>query len=67
MTRTAVAVLQTPWDCRWSLPRVPLTGLMDCCEPETIWVCVRTGVRRPVDADQCETCPHWEADEGRTN
>jgi hypothetical protein len=67
MTRTAVAVLQTAWDCRWGLPRAPLAGLMDCQKTGSIWVCVRTGSCRSIDETECENCPRWEADEKRTN
>jgi hypothetical protein len=61
MPRTAVASLQTIWDCRWSLPGYRLSGVDEHQQPEKLWVCVRTGRRRGVTAEECEYCPHWEA------
>jgi hypothetical protein len=60
MSTIAIAVLQTPWDCRWSRfgrmrsrgPNRPAEGL---------WVCVHgNGAGRPIDVSECETCPYWE-------
>ena len=60
MSRIAIATLQTPWDCKWSR-----FGRMHSARPdalvEGLWVCVHgDGVRRPIDASRCETCPYWE-------
>ena len=60
MSRIAIATLQTPWDCKWSR-----FGRMHSARPdarvEGLWVCVHdNGVRRPIDASTCETCPYWE-------
>ena len=64
MAGTAIATLQTIWDCRWSRPSYRLIGIPDQVQPEKLWVCVRTG-RRSVTEEECETCPHWEAVPGR--
>lgn len=54
MTTTAIAdTLRTPWDCRWS-------RFADRPRPAALWVCEYTGVRVPIDAVDCATCPHWE-------
>jgi len=63
MPNISVAVMQTVWDCRWSRPGYRLSGVDDAKQPETVWVCVRTGRRRPVTDDECDTCHQWE----RTN
>ena len=63
MTRTATMTLQTTWDCRWSRPGYRLTGVEEAEQPEAVWMCVRTGHRRPVTDEECATCPLWEADE----
>ena len=60
MSRIAIATLQTPWDCKWSR-----FGRIHSARPdaqvEGLWVCVHgDGVRRPIDASTCETCPYWE-------
>ena len=60
MSKIAIATLQTPWDCKFSR-----FGRMRIARPdarvEGLWVCVYPdGVRRPIDASTCETCPHWE-------
>jgi hypothetical protein len=60
MPTTAVATLQTAWDCRWSRPGYRVAGVPDQFQPETFWICVRTGERRSFDPVECETCPHWE-------
>jgi hypothetical protein len=60
MQHTSVAALQTVWDCRWSRPGYRLSGVEETRQPESVWVCVRTGRRRPVTNEECETCPHWE-------
>jgi hypothetical protein len=66
-TTTAIATMQTAWDCRWSRPGYRLTGVRETDQPETLWVCVRTEGRRPVWETDCEGCPHWELDDTRTN
>jgi hypothetical protein len=54
MTTTAIAgTLRTPWDCRWS-------RFADRPRPGALWVCEYTGVRVPIEAADCATCPHWE-------
>lgn len=63
MATTAVATLQTAWDCRWSRPGHRLTGVPDRLQPETVWMCVRTGTRIPVEASRCETCSDWQAED----
>jgi hypothetical protein len=60
MARTAIATLQTIWDCRWSQPGHRLNGVPDAKQPEGTWVCVREGARRTIDEDECATCAHWE-------
>jgi hypothetical protein len=67
MTKTAVATLQTPWDCRWSRPGFRLAGVNESLQPEGLWMCVRTGRRREVTDATCESCPHWELDNRREN
>jgi hypothetical protein len=60
MSRTAIATLQTPWDCRWSrFGRTRSTG--SNTGAEGLWVCVYgDGARRPIRDSDCETCPNWE-------
>jgi hypothetical protein len=60
MTKTAVATLQTIWDCRWSRPGDRIPGVEEHLQPETLWVCVRQGERRGVTEEECELCVHWE-------
>jgi hypothetical protein len=62
MATTAVATLQTAWDCRWSRLGYRVTGVPEQFQPETLWVCLRAGERRCINAEECENCPHWEAD-----
>ena len=62
MAKTAVATLQTIWDCRFSRPGFRLSGVKEELQPESVWVCVRTQ-RRPVTEAECEGCPHWEYDD----
>jgi hypothetical protein len=64
MSKTAVATLQTIWDCRWSRPGYRLIGVPDRLQPEKLWVCVRTE-RRDVTEEECENCPFWEPVPGR--
>ena len=61
MYATSVATLQTAWDCRWSRPGYRIIGVEEQLQPERIWVCIRTGERRGVTAEECEDCPHWES------
>jgi len=67
MSTTAVATLQTIWDCRWSRSGYRLRGVDEVHQPEPLWVCVRSAVRKPVSAKECETCPNWEYEEPRRN
>jgi hypothetical protein len=64
MATTAVAPLQTIWDCKWSVLGYRLTGVKESLQPESLWVCVRTGHRRGVTEEDCERCPFWEPAEG---
>ena len=63
MARTAVATLQTVWDCRYSRPGFRLFGVGEPLQPESLWVCTRNGKRRGVADAECEKCPHWEKDD----
>ena len=66
MASIRVAVVQTPWDCRWSQPGHRLTGVDEDHQPEGRWVCTRSmpiGLRRTVTDEECATCEYWEADE----
>ena len=67
MPATAVATLNTAWDCRWSRPGYRLTAVPQHLQPETLWVCLRTGDRTPVVESDCEACPFWEQDETKGN
>ena len=67
MARTAVATLQTIWDCRWSRPGFRLTGVKEALQPESMWVCVRATPRRSVSEVECATCPHWQFDDRHTH
>lgn len=58
MTTTAIAVLQTPWDCKWSRFG-QMHSASSAATPEGLWVCAYQGAR-PVEASECESCPHWE-------
>jgi hypothetical protein len=62
-TSTRVATFQTIWDCKWSRPGHRLYAVGEGFQPESAWVCIRTGPRRPISEEQCERCAHWEADE----
>src|SRR5688500_17211711 len=62
MGHTTLAVLQTPWDCRWSQPGHRLTHVDEQDQPEGAWVCTRptpVGSRRTVSEEECATCRHW--------
>jgi hypothetical protein len=65
MAKTAVATLQTIWDCRFSRPGFRLSNVKEELQPESVWVCVRTN-RRSVTPAECECCPHWEYDDHHT-
>jgi hypothetical protein len=65
MATTAVATLSTAWDCKWSRPGYRLTNVSDRLQPESVWVCARTGTRRSIDEAECHNCPHWEWDAAR--
>jgi hypothetical protein len=54
---------QAPWDCLWSRPGYRLTGVSEPDQPESVWVCVREGERRPVTEAECATCPQWVPEE----
>jgi hypothetical protein len=59
MVKTVVAPLQSVWECKWSVVGYQLSGLDEHLQPESRWVCVRTGTRRNVTEDECERCPYW--------
>jgi hypothetical protein len=63
MAITTVATLPTAWNCKWSRPGYRLSGVVNKDQPESLWVCVRTGHRRHLVETDCESCPHWEPDE----
>ena len=63
MARTAIATLQTAWDCRWSRPAFQLEKTVGIARPEATWVCTRDGARQLIDPHDCETCPFWEKDD----
>jgi hypothetical protein len=67
MAATATATLNTAWDCKWSRPGYRLTGVPDQFQPETVWICLRTGERDPVVESKCETCAFWEHDIAKDN
>ena len=67
MSKIAIAVEQTIWDCRWSQPGFRIPGVADCDQPEPLWVCIRNGERRPVSESECAQCPHWQSEEKRWN
>jgi hypothetical protein len=66
MATSTVATLQAAWDCRWSRPGYRVAGVPDQFQPETRWICTRTGERRCIDVAECERCPHWEFESRRT-
>ena len=67
MAKIAIATQQTAWECKWSRPGFRLSGVEDQLQPESVWVCVRTGVRRKLSEHTCDHCPYWEKDEFRKN
>ena len=60
MAATAIATLQAVWDCKWSRPGYRLARVAERDQPESAWVCVRSGRRREVADADCERCPFWE-------
>jgi hypothetical protein len=60
MATTAIATLQTVWDCRWSRPGYRLFGVEEQLQPEKLWVCVRAE-RHSVTEEECAVCPFCEA------
>jgi len=67
MAKITTATQQTPWDCKWSRPGFRLAGIDDARQPESQWVCVRTGERRRLCEHTCDHCPYWQQDEFRKN
>jgi hypothetical protein len=67
MARTAIATLQTVWDCKWSRPGFQMLALAEPRASGTLWFCVRSGRRKDVTDEQCEKCPHWERDDSPDN
>lgn len=65
MAHTAIAVLQTPSDCKWTrfTYRRPRISDHQPAEPY-IWLCVREpNAPRRVGERDCEDCPYWEMDD----
>ena len=60
MPTTAIATRQTSWNCRYSRSGYRLRNVDEHLQPESRWVCIRTGERRNVTDEECATCPHWE-------
>ena len=60
MSRTAVATLQTIWDCKWSRAGYRVAGVPEEFQPESRWICVRGQERPGVTEEECEHCPHWQ-------
>jgi hypothetical protein len=59
MSRTAIATLQTPWDCKWS--RFGRIHASRSTPAEGLWVCLYPdGTRRSINPAQCEACSHFE-------
>jgi hypothetical protein len=67
MAKTAIATKQSAWECKWSRPAFRLAGISESIQPETLWVCVRTGERRSLLETTCDHCPYWQADQFRKN
>jgi hypothetical protein len=67
MVTTLIATRQSAWQCKWSRPGFRLAALEESVQPETLWVCVRTGERRLLSESACDQCPYWQADEFRKN
>jgi len=60
METTSIALIRTVRNCRWSRHGYRVSGVPDELQPETPWVCVRSGDRLPVRAQDCDDCRHWE-------
>jgi hypothetical protein len=61
MSKTATAILQTPWDCKWS--RFGRIHASRRAPAEGLWVCVYPdGTRRSINPSECESCSHFEYD-----
>jgi hypothetical protein len=60
MARTAIATLQTAWDCRWSRPAFHVERPAGIKHLEETWVCTRDGQPHAIDPHDCETCPLFE-------
>jgi hypothetical protein len=69
MAQTAIAVIQTPWDCRWT--RIAWKRTTACVDepPDCYaWLCIREpGAPRRVDERDCEDCPYWEMEDPERN
>jgi hypothetical protein len=63
MTAIAVAIEEhSVWNCKWSRPGRRLSGVADRDQPESTWVCVRSGARHDIAEQGCDRCPYWEPD-----
>jgi hypothetical protein len=58
MVNAAIAARQTVRECHWSRPGLRRSGVTESLQPESLWVCVRTGGRQDVTDATCESCPH---------
>ena len=67
MAKVAISTHKTAWDCKWSRPGFRLAGIDEGLQPESVWVCVRTGERRKLGEHTCDDCPYWEEEEFRKN
>jgi hypothetical protein len=67
MAKIATATVQSQWECKWSRPGFRLDGIDEAQQPESVWVCVRTGERRKLSEHTCDNCPYWQQDEFRKN
>jgi len=67
MARIAIATRQSAWECKWSRPGFRLAGMDEAQQPESVWMCVRTGQRRTLAEHTCDHCPYWQQDEFRKN
>jgi hypothetical protein len=64
MPHTAIAVLQTPWDCKWTRFTYRRSRTPDDPVDPYLWLCVREpDAPRRVDERDCEDCPHWQMDD----
>ena len=60
MSHIAVSTLHPSWVCRVRRPGDRIHGVEDHLQPESLWVCVRTGARRGVTEAECADCPYWQ-------